>query len=972
MESTTIHQEYLSIESQIRRKYGQQTVLFYQVGSFFELYADSPTHMTDICQICNLNISEKKSKTYMAGFRDYTLEKYIEKATQHGYTVVVYLQRPKGRDFERFLEGVYSPGTFISCDPPDSSSKDESPSNTLCCIWLDCAKRPTERLICGFTLWNLYTGESFLYEFDTSMNILNMDELEQILTIYSPSEVIWISTMPGGCEEIRARLANSHKKNHVIDLTQSSSEETVLAQRATQQKYIVHLLEQVYQRVGIYEQMQELQTYTVATQSLCYLLHFLQEHHPSLVQQVVPPQWGTQTHRLLLANQTLRQLNIIHDANAASTTGESTHTKSLAHFLNRCVTSGGRRKLVYELTHPITDPLRLQQEYDRINHFMGDMDMIESLRKIMRTIRDFDVFSRQIVSERIVPDTMILLYDSLETLHSWSICLETQPPSMWSQSGADEFQKPLLSWIHRISSCFDISALRQRQRKSAATSYESRIFQPAYDANLATLWRQFDAVQDNVAAWVSAFERWLPPEHVKLHETEKQGITFQITKTRAKNLKAVIQKALEDDYQTHLLFPAESRPAVFLRDVRVGGSGGAGGGIEEITFSELQDAVKQIQRLKTEIADATRRRFREYVTTIKPYCSELATFSRVLATWDLWFTKAKIARENKYVCPTVVGAADPSSGGHASYVALKGVRHALIEHIQTRQTYVANDVSLGGPGSENEPRGLVVYGCNTCGKTSLLRAVGMAVLMAQAGWFVPAESMEYTPFHCILSRISSNDNLFKNLSSFAVEMVDLSAILKMANERCLVLADELCHSTELESALTLVATTLNHLCKQQTCFFVTSHFHDLPRLPVIHDQVKMGCIRFQHLHVFYNDKTKQWVFERKLRPGTGSRYYGLEIARWLQLPEAFMKECFDLRDEWFGITGALGHETSRYNSKKVVGMCESCGCVLAEETHHVLQQKYADEVGFVGGVHKNAVANLMALCGPCHKKVHHH
>ena len=102
-----------------------------------------------------------------------------------------------------------------------------------------------------------------------------------------------------------------------------------------------------------------------------------------------------------------------------------------------------------------------------------------------------------------------------------------------------------------------------------------------------------------------------------------------------------------------------------------------------------------------------------------------------------------------------------------SFVEAKQIRHILIEQLNQKETYVPNDLSLG------TTQGILLYGVNAVGKTSLIKALGISVIMAQIGFYVPCESFEYYPYDYIFTRILGNDNIFKGLSTFEVEMSEL-------------------------------------------------------------------------------------------------------------------------------------------------------------------------------------------------------
>ena len=113
------------------------------------------------------------------------------------------------------------------------------------------------------------------------------------------------------------------------------------------------------------------------------------------------------------------------------------------------------------------------------------------------------------------------------------------------------------------------------------------------------------------------------------------------------------------------------------------------------------------------------------------------------------------------------------------------------------------------------------------------------------------------------------------------------------------------------------------------------------------------------------------VYDRKLQPGSGNRMYGLEVCRSLYLDEEFLETAYQLRTKYFPENrGELSHTTTVYNAKKVRGLCEICRTELAEETHHIAQQKDASANGFIGTFHKNHPANLMGVCDKCHDRIH--
>ena len=131
---------------------------------------------------------------------------------------------------------------------------------------------------------------------------------------------------------------------------------------------------------------------------------------------------------------------------------------------------------------------------------------------------------------------------------------------------------------------------------------------------------------------------------------------------------------------------------------------------------------------------------------------------------------------------------------------------------------------------DNKMHGVLLYGINSSGKSSLMKSIGIVVIMAQAGFYVPAKSFSYCIFDEIFTRISGSDNIAKGLSSFAVEMLELKNIFNRATGHSLILGDEISHSTETMSGVSIVASAILKLASLRSIFVFATHLHQLPKL----------------------------------------------------------------------------------------------------------------------------------------------
>jgi DNA mismatch repair protein MutS len=245
--------------------------------------------------------------------------------------------------------------------------------------------------------------------------------------------------------------------------------------------------------------------------------------------------------------------------------------------------------------------------------------------------------------------------------------------------------------------------------------------------------------------------------------------------------------------------------------------------------------------------------------------------------------------------------------------------------------------------------------------------------MAQAGLFVPCSQFTYKPYQYIFTRILGNDNIFKGLSTFAVEMSELRTILKICNKDSLILGDELCSGTESISAKSIFVAGVQTLISKKSSFIFATHLHEIIEYEEID---KCERLSLKHMAVSYDRGNDKLIYDRKITDGPGNNMYGLEVCRSLSLPQDFITLADNIRLKYNPISNSLlSLKKTKYNSKKIKGLCENCGKKMSTEIHHLVPQKNADKKGIIHNedgsfFHKNHLANLMAVCEECHLNFH--
>ncbi len=991
-QSQTIYEKYLDYTRQYQQQYGIKTIVLLMVGSFFEVYGlkslttgeISGSAITDFSHICQMNISEKKKISLegyailMAGFPEYTLERHLQKLSESGFTSVVIVQDEEnsihGDKKKHMVHSIHSAGTFIpyEIDQPKLS-------NNIMSIWITSytsLSKPRPQIIYGISVINVFTGKSFIFEYKTTFehNPTTFDEIERAISVYNPCEIIILYDLLKLTDNESALLKSikSYSGIDIESIHEICIRDNKKAENCMKQQYIVQLIETFFGSES-YQTCEEFSLFQIATQSFCYLLNFLQEHNQALVKKIHIPVFASLSVNAILANHALKQLNIIEDKSADSI--RSGKFSSVLNFLNRACTSIGKRRIQELLTSPVFDKQWLNSEYDMISHMLSpdNYHFISFFRKQLSDVIDLEKIMRQILIKKVSPSTVYRLFDSVSHIQQIHTCLQENPTLLQylpNSAHIDLACSAIISYIRDfliIETCKNIN--------STTSNVSEQIIQNGVDRELDGMVLEYKTANENLINIHKFLNMVMRSsvndvrnddiDYVKINTTEKSGSSFQITKPRAKVLKDLLDK---NEYHTKPCFrnclTVVKQGTVMFNNILIEFADlkckTASTNAEEIVFEQLTRLTTKILQLEHSIERKTSVLYGEFVENIlenKCY-HHIDIIVNYVASLDVLQTKTFVAKENRYCKPQIV-----DEDNNPSFVKATGIRHCLIEHIQQNETYVSNNIEIGAGG-------ILLYGTNAVGKTSLIRAIGIAVILAQCGFFVPCSEFLFNPYKSFYTRILGNDNLYKGLSTFGVEMSELRVILNNSDEHSLILGDELCSGTETQSALSIFVAGLMNLHKKRASFLFATHFHEICDYSEI---VSMDRLSLKHMAVHYDRELDCLVYDRLLKDGPGDNMYGLEVCKSLHLPIDFLDAAFEIRNKYFPEkNGILGQKVSQYNSQKVRSLCELCNKNLSSEVHHIEMQQHSDNDGFIIGtaVHKNHKANLMALCEECHQKIH--
>lgn len=958
--------QYELYYNKYRAIYGDRIAVLFQVGTFHQLYGiDNDVEVScNLSELANLlNIKETRVNTsilensranpQLAGFNSVALDSNVDRLVSFGYTVIVINQTGsvnKDGEMTREVAYIQSPSTTIDMN----AVRDPY----LVSIYL---KQEINKVMArsydyiGMAAMDITTGQSFFYETSASPcdPDLAMDNLKRFLQTFSPVEAI-INTEEGYnlqtetveswgfrlCNEREHELnAGQHLNLKPTAYVSMNVEDTSIAY---QEKILTDLLNIPDPLVCL-----NITSLPMATKALIHLLKFCADHNTALLKAIGKPKpWGTGSH-LVLDTRSIIQLGILESYY------DQLRTDSVVNHLSKwTVTSVGRRTLRHRLLNCITCPVTLEARYEEVSRMyeiltikpdtvpiiqnitFQDLPLHEVVYRGLKGIKDLDRMHRKLALGTLSPAE----FYSLDLNYRQLCNLFTLDPHPEELALLTDFMK-LYESVLDMQEC---------GRCTVTEHIRNSIFVKGYNTDI-------DSISDEIVKCEQ-----IRQEAIKLMSdlvakgsgcckykdgglTAVAGTGCWVTLTKPQFTK------FDSAFPKEGLKIKDLKPIIITRDsLSVDTRNKSNIKIEVTLLDDLlrnqDNATGRLRSLSIGEYDRLLGKLKEYI----PILDKIANCTGIM---DLNQAIARVSLKYGY-CKPEIGT------GSSSFLNVQQLRHPLVER---RCTYIPHDIDLGG-----KDGGMLLYGVNQTGKSCTMKSVGIAVVMAQAGFFVPAKSFNYYPYKNLMTRIIGNDNIDNGLSSYAVEMMELRSILTRACNHTLVLGDEVCHGTESASAVSLVAASLMHLDKARSSFIFATHLHELSQME------EVAHIRQFHITVQFAPDGRI-IYDRQFKPGSGKGLYGIEVARHLRLPGDVIHDAVKMRNKYFPNSAVPPEPTvSKYNTSRFISKCEIQECTnKAVHTHHIRYQSEAINGLVDGYLDINHKDNLIGLCEQHHNEVHH-
>ena len=292
-------------------------------------------------------------------------------------------------------------------------------------------------------------------------------------------------------------------------------------------------------------------------------------------------------------------------------------------------------------------------------------------------------------------------------------------------------------------------------------------------------------------------------------------------------------------------------------------------GAERFITNELKEKEDMILKAEEKIVKLEYDLFIEIRDKIKENTEDIQNLADVLSTIDVLSDFAEIAVSNGYVRPNF---------NEDGIVSLVDIRHPVLEQLVGKENFVKNNVHI-----DNDKFLQIITGPNMGGKSTIMRQVAVAVVMAQIGSYVACKDANLCLFDKIFTRIGASDDLVSGKSTFMVEMMEANNALRNATSNSLIIFDEIGRGTSTYDGMALAQAIIEYIAvniKAKTMF--STHYHELTFL-----ESKLDGVVNKNVAVYEeNDKV---TFLYTLDDGCANKSYGVNVARLAHLPDSLLE-----------------------------------------------------------------------------------
>ena len=939
IDTSSVIKEYLSYYRDAMEKYGPNTLVLVQYGTFYDVYGImEPCDLGEpegpdlvlVSKILDYQLFRKPQGFHGVGFNCDKLESNLEKLFKHYAKIVIvdeidYPPGKRGKKTRRVKE-ILTVGTHVT--------EEDTESKYITHLLIEEMKAsPGKRtpFMISLASFSSVTGQCELLSVSSGTSEVR-DPLEIVRTYLSNRKSVEVRISTLGVPRIDYYLSQLH-----LELGGFVSINSQIKPDYFKASYQNAALKEKFPQTGTLTPIEwlELERYPELIASYLLLIDYVFAINKGLVSHLERPTFVQTNDYLALTGEAISQLGL--------------DTKIFDIF-GGCSTKMGERLLQKRICYPLVDPEEIEKRYEKVDRAL-EGDRWKKIQGFLKGVVDIEKFHHRLHLGRLSPSAAVRLYQSYEKVRE---ILE-----IWGEEG-DITKGTLDRYLGSLVALKTAEAMKYGPNDKITTN----IFNEGYCGEIDALFEKISDIknlQNVLVTQISSIvlggkgrkskddpEKVLQGVYIK--SLPDGGFCFKMTKKRFETLKLHLRRdPLIVSCAGKTIQIVESSLTI-LSDR---------GNDVNFTNQEILTLSSEVVGLQEEASVLLAREYRDFSSGwSRKWMSLTEKINNYVAEIDVYTETARVAVTNNYHRPQI-----NVDHTHRSFVRARDLRHPIIER-ESSSVYVPQSLTIGTTDTE-APSALLMllYGMNTAGKSSLMKSF-VSLVLAQAGLFVPARVFEYYPYRKLFTRILTTDKTER--SSFQTEMSELGPMVTRSDEYTLILSDELCHSTNSTDAQAILLTTLLTLSKRGASGILTTHIAEL----CDHEEIfSTPGLEVYHLEMLIEGT--QITHKRRLQKGAGPKYYGVEVAALCGLPQEFISEAFLWRRKILGESETFySTKKSRYSPDVYIDHCNRCGekDLSKLETHHLVPQKEANTQGFAGSVYIHTPGNLEVLCKVCHDK----
>lgn len=528
---------------------------------------------------------------------------------------------------------------------------------------------------------------------------------------------------------------------------------------------------------------------------------------------------------------------------------------SLFGLMNRTCTAGmGKRLLNSWLKQPLLDVNEINNRLDMVQAFAEDPELRQGLRQQLKRISDIDRLTHALRRKSANLQPVVKLYQSCHRISYIKNVLQ-QYNGQFSTLVNTRFLSSLEEWLAENRYGKFATLVETAIDLEQVDNGEYRI-SPLYSSDLAVLKNELSDVENHISNLHkhTATDLDLSVDKLKI-EKGPFGHVFRISKKDEQK----VRKKLTSNY--------------IIIETRKDGV--------KFTSTKLKKLGDQYQTLFSEYASCQKTIVDDVVQVSCTFSEVFENFSAIISELDVLQSFADLATS----CPVPYVRPDITTSEEGDII-LQGSRHPCLE-AQDGVNFIPNDCTLVRGKSWFQ----IITGPNMGGKSTFIRQVGVNILMAQVGSFVPCDQASISVRDCIFARVGAGDCQLRGVSTFMQEMLETASILKGASEKSLIIIDELGRGTSTYDGFGLAWAICEHLVEvtKAPALFAT-HFHELTALANRNgDQNQhvpdLGIANY-HVGAHIDPSSRKLTMLYKVEPGACDQSFGIHVAEFANFPEA--------------------------------------------------------------------------------------